>query len=83
MRLAKIVCGLLLIVAAAWLVVPAAREAWSLVSLAADSPKQPAMEFAIGKFSLRGWSFVLMSGMVGIVLVSFGFHVLLSQNAES
>jgi hypothetical protein len=83
MRFAKIIGGLLLFLVAAWLIIPAALEAWSLVSLPIDSPKQPAQEFAIGKFSLRGWSFVIITGIVGIVLVPFGFHLLLSRNAES
>ena len=83
MRFAKTIGGLLLLLVAAWMIFPAAIEARALVSLPADSPKQPAQELAIGKFSLRGWSFVLMTGIVGIALVPIGLHLLVSRNAES
>jgi hypothetical protein len=83
MRFAKILSGLLLLVVAAWFVIPAALEAWSLVSLPIDSPKQPGMEFAIGRFSFRSWSFVLTTGFVGVMLTYFGFRLLLLRNAES
>ena len=82
MRLLKLLGGITILVIAAWFFIPAIREGWSLLMLPSNSPKQLALEFAIGSLSLRGWVFVLILGSVGALLGFLGCYVLVSNESE-
>jgi hypothetical protein len=81
-RLLNLLGGIIILVIAAWFFIPAIREGCSLLMLPSDSPKQLALEFAIGSLSLSGWVFVLILGSVGALLGLLGGYVLVSKESE-
>jgi hypothetical protein len=82
MRLLQWLYGMVSLCLAAWLCIPAAFQAWQLLSLPRNSARQPHLEFSIGSFTLGGWAFVGTLGCAGLLLAITGLYVLTLRETD-
>ena len=82
LRVAQLLTGIVSLWVAAWFGIPAVVQAWRLVSLPRNSPRQPCFEFCLGDLTLSGWSFVAIGGGAGILLAAFSCYVLFALGAR-